>query len=253
MFRPRIIPCLLLKNLGLVKTIQFKNERYIGDPMNAVRIFNAKEADELIFLDITATHDKRKLDLNLIERIADEAFMPFAVGGGIRSIEDIRLCLSAGAEKVSISSYAIENPDFIRDAADVYGSSTIAVTLDVKKGMFGKYGVYSHNGKKSTGLDPVTYACLMENKGAGEIIINSIDHDGMMNGYDFELIKKIADSLTIPLVALGGAGHLSHLKEAYEKANASAMSAGSLFIYHGPRKAVLINFPTKDELKELFI
>ena len=252
MYRPRIIPTLLLRNKGLVKSVKFKDFRYIGDPMNAVRIFNGKDADELIFLDINASKEKRKLPLDLIEKIGDEAFMPFTVGGGIRSIEDIRTLLSVGTEKVAINTYAVESPEFIRKAADVFGSSTIVVSIDVRKKLFGAYEVYIYGGVKSTGLNPVDFAIEMEKMGAGEIMLNSIDCDGTMMGYDLDLIKKVSNAVSIPVIACGGAGKLEDMKAAVTDANASAAAAGSYFVYHGKRRAVLINFPTNDELNSLF-
>jgi cyclase len=252
MFRPRIIPCLLLRNKGLVKTVKFRNARYIGDPMNAVRIFNAKQADELIFLDIDATSEKRQLPLDLVEKIADEAFMPFTVGGSISTIPQIREVLSRGAEKVSINSHAILNPDFVSKAADVFGSSTIVVSIDVRKKLFGGYEVYTHGGKKGTGLSPQNVACTMERMGAGELLINSIDREGTMEGYDLDLIQEVSNAVTIPVVACGGAGELEDFFAATREANASSASAGSYFVYHGPRRAVLINFPSQNELKSLF-
>ena len=252
MFRPRVIPCLLLKNNGLVKSVKFRDYTYIGDPLNAVKIFNEKKADELVFLDITASKEKRMIDVDLVRKIGEECNMPFAVGGGIRSVDQIRSLLKAGAEKVCINSYAFENPDFIKQASDEFGSSTIVVSIDVKKKMFGKQQVYIYSGTKSTGLDPVEYARKVAELGAGEIIINSIDHDGTMLGYDQNLIKNISDAVGIPVVALGGAGSLNDLKIAVSEGNASAVAAGSLFVFHGPRRAVLINFPTQKELTELF-
>ena len=252
MYRPRVIPCLLLRNLGLVKSVKFKDYRYIGDPMNAVKIYNDKKADELIFLDITATAEKRTVDLKLIEEIGEECNMPFTVGGGIRSIETIREILNAGAEKVCINSYAYENPEFIKKAAQVFGSSTIVVSIDVKKKRFGKQQTYILSGKKGTGEDPVTFAQKVAELGAGEIVINSIEKDGTMEGYDNELVRKVSNSVNIPVIALGGAGKLSDFRDAVKDGNASAVAAGSYFIYHGPRRAVLINFPTKDQLKETF-
>lgn len=252
MFRPRVMPCLLLRNKGLVKTVKFKNARYIGDPINAVRIFNAKQADELVFLDINATNERRKLPLDLIEKIADEAFMPFTIGGGIRTIEDIRLALSRGAEKVAINSYAVEQPRFISRAADEFGSSTVVVSIDVKKKLFGGYEVFTHGGSKSTRLNPVEFAVQMEKMGAGELLVNAIDRDGTMEGYDLELTRQIATAVTVPVVACGGAGRLEDFAAATRDAYASAVAAGSLFVYHGRRRAVLINFPTGEELQELF-
>lgn len=252
MFRPRVMPCLLLRNKGLVKTVKFKDARYIGDPINAVRIFNAKQADELVFLDINASSEKRKLPLDLIEKITDEAFMPFTIGGGIRTLEDIREALSRGAEKVAINTSAVEQPQFIRQAADVFGSSTIVVSIDVRKKLFGKSEVAIYGGQKGTGLDPVEFAQKMEKMGAGEILVNAIDRDGTMTGYDLELLQDVSTSVTIPVVACGGAGELSDFARAIKEGKASAVAAGSYFVYHGPRRAVLINFPTQQELQDLF-
>lgn len=247
MFRPRIIPVLLLKNLALVKSVQFKKHKYIGDPINAVRIFNDLKADELIFLDIAASLNNKLISLKLVENVGEEANMPFAVGGGIKSIEDIRKVISAGAEKVVINSYAVENPDFIREAADVFGSSTIVVCIDVKKKFFGGKRVWVLSGTKSTGYTALEFARLMEKNGAGEVIIQSIEKDGMMEGYDVELTKLISTSINIPVVALGGAGTLADLSEVYENGYANALAAGSLFVYHNKNRGVLINYPAKNE------
>ncbi|HNW96943.1 MAG TPA: AglZ/HisF2 family acetamidino modification protein [Bacteroidales bacterium] len=252
MFRPRVIPCLLLRNNGLVKSVKFKDYTYVGDPLNAVKIFNEKKADELVFLDITATKEKRCINLNLVKNIGEECNMPFAVGGGISSVEQIRELLKAGAEKVCINSYAYHDLNFIKKASDEFGSSTIVVSIDVKKNIFGKQQVYINAGTKSTGANPVDYAQQVAEKGAGEIIINSVDCDGAMTGYDTALIKKVADAVDVPVVALGGAGSLNDLKKAVTEGNASAVAAGSLFVFHGSRRAVLINFPTQKELVTLF-
>jgi len=249
MFRPRVIPVLLLKNQGLVKSKIFKDYRYIGDPINAVKIYNDLKADELVFLDIMATPEKRLVSLQLIKNIGEEANMPFAVGGGITKIEDIRNIINAGAEKVIINSYAAKNPDFIKEASETFGSSTIVVCIDVKKTfLFGKEQTFIFNGKHSTGYSPEEFACLMEERGAGEIIIQSITNDGMMQGYNLDLIKRISNKVTIPVVALGGAGNLNHLKEAYFKGHANGLAAGSLFVYQGAKHGVLINYPEKTAL-----
>jgi imidazole glycerol-phosphate synthase subunit HisF len=252
MFRPRIIPVLLLKNLGLVKSVKFKDYRYIGDPINAVKLFNDLGVDELAFLDILANNENHSISLDFVRRVGDEANMPFSVGGGIKSIREIKDVLSAGAEKVIMNTYAAENPDFIKEASDEFGSSTIVVSIDVRKNFFGKELTYIYSGKKSTGYDPVTFAKIVEEKGAGEIIINSIEHDGLMQGYDISLIRRISETVRIPVVALGGAGSYDDLKKAVFEGYASAVAAGSLFVYHGPRRAVLINYPTSDELQLIF-
>jgi cyclase len=252
MYRPRIIPVLLLRNFGLVKSHQFKDYRYIGDPINAVKIFNDLKAHELVFLDILASKENRLISLDLVSKIGEEANMPFSVGGGIKTLEDIRKILSAGAEKVILNTIAGKNPQFVRLAADTFGTSTIAVCMDIKKKRFGNEEVWIHGGKKSTGITPVEYAKLMEFKGAGEIIVQSIEKDGCMKGYDFDLIKSISESVSIPVVALGGAGNLSHLLKAYNKAFANGLAAGSMFVYHGSRHGVLINYPTREEINTLF-
>lgn len=242
MFRPRVIPVLLLRNLGLVKSVGFKKHRYIGDPINAVRIFNDSNADELVFLDIDATKEGRLISLDFVREVGEEANMPFAAGGGIKSIEDIRKIIAAGAEKVIIGTSAAENPDFIREAADTFGSSTIVVCIDVKKKLFGGLQTWTINGTKSSGFSPVEFAKLMEEKGAGEIIVQSIENDGQMAGYDLALIESVSKSVGIPVVALGGAGNARHLRDAYEKAYATGLAAGSMFVYQGANKGVLINY-----------
>lgn len=252
MFRPRVIPCLLLKNLGLVKGTKFKEHTYIGDPMNAVRIFNEKEVDELILLDIAATKEKRTISLGVVQKIGEETDMPFAVGGGIRSIADIKSILSSGAEKVCINSYAFENPYFIREASERFGSSSIIVSIDVKADTRGNEYVHIDCGSKNTRVDPVTFAMKIAEMGAGEILINSIDKDGTMAGYDIGLIRKISEAVSIPVIALGGAGRLEDLRLAVSEGKASAVSAGSLFVFYGNNRAVLITYPTKEELMKVF-
>jgi imidazole glycerol-phosphate synthase subunit HisF len=251
-FRPRVIPILLLKGPGLVKSTKFKDYRYVGDPINAVKIFNDLRADELVFLDILASREKRCISLDFVRNVGEEANMPFAVGGGISTVKEIRDIINAGAEKVIINSYAVENPEFIREASDEFGSSTIVVSMDVKKKLFGVKQLYSYGGRHATGLDPVPFARLMQEMGAGEIIINSIDKDGTMSGYDLELTRLVSESVTIPVVASGGAGKTSDFKMAVEQSHTSAVAAGSMFVFHGERKAVLVNYPDKEELKEIF-
>lgn len=249
MFRPRVIPVLLLKNNGLVKSKGFKDFRYIGDPINAVKIFNDLKADELVFLDIDASREKRLVSLDLVKDIGEEANMPFAVGGGIRTVKDIQNIVAAGAEKVIINSYAAENPNFIKQASETFGSSTITVCIDVKKKFLGKEQTWILNGSKNTGYTPVYFAKLMEENGAGEIIVQSIEKDGTMGGYDIGLIDRISKAVTVPVVALGGAGTMEHLKEAYIKGHANGLAAGSLFVYQGAKHGVLINYPDKTDLK----
>ncbi|OSZ80513.1 imidazole glycerol phosphate synthase subunit HisF [Chitinophagaceae bacterium IBVUCB2] len=243
MHRPRLIPVLLLKNRGLVKSIAFKDYTYIGDPINAVKLFNDFQADELIFLDITATQENRLIPLDFVRKVGEEAHMSFAVGGGIKTIGHIRDLINAGSERVIINTAAGLHPGFIREAADTFGSSTIVVSIDVKKDFWKKEKVWLNNGTKAIHGSPVEYAQLMEKNGAGELVIQSINRDGMMNGYDIDLIKKISEAVNIPVVALGGAGNLQHMKEAFEKGHANGLAAGSMFIYQGQKRGVLINYP----------
>jgi cyclase len=252
MFRTRVIPCLLLKNDGLVKTIKFKDPTYLGDPINVVRIFNDKEVDELVLLDITATVERRKPRIKIISEIAEECFMPLGYGGGIRDLGDIQEILALGVEKVIVNSYAIENPGFIRVAADVVGSQSIVVSIDVKRNRRGHYEVFTNSGQKGTGLDPVRHAKEMERMGAGELILTSIDRDGTMQGYDIELIRKVAEAIHIPLVACGGSASINDLIDAVKAGGASAAAAGSMFVFQGRHRAVLISYPAPLELKIAF-
>lgn len=248
MFRPRIIPVLLLKNLALVKSVQFKNHKYIGDPINAVKIFNDLRADELAFLDIEASKNNRLISLDFVKDVGEEANMPFGVGGGIKSVEDIRRVISAGAEKAIINTHAALNFDFIKRAADAFGSSTVTVCLDVKKKFLRGQRTWILGGTKATEYEPVEFARRMEECGAGELIVQSIDHDGMMEGYDIELTRSVATAVGIPVVALGGAGKKEDLVEAYRDGHASGLAAGSLFVYQSKKRGVLINYPDKSEL-----
>ncbi|WPD21317.1 MAG: AglZ/HisF2 family acetamidino modification protein [Candidatus Electrothrix scaldis] len=252
MFRPRVIPVLLLKGQSLVKTISFKNERYIGDPINAVKIFNDLEADELVFLDILATKERRTVSLQFVQDVGAEANMPFAVGGGIRTLEDVRKIISAGAEKVVINSFAVEFPEFIQQASRNFGSSTITVCMDVKNALFKGPRIWKFSGNRSSRYSPIDFARIMEDKGAGELILQSITNDGQMQGYDIPLIKEISEAVSIPVVALGGAGTLEHFKHAYTEGFASAVGAGSFFVYQGSKRGVLINYPQRSEIINCF-
>jgi len=243
MLRPRLIPVLLLDDKVLVKTIQFKKPNYIGDPINAVKIFNDLEADELVFLDINATNQNRLIDVDFVRQVGEEANMPFSVGGGIKTMEDIRSIIAAGAERVVIGSYALENPDFIKEASEEYGTSTISVCIDFKNNFFRKTKAYSFRGKIESKYTPIEFAKIMEEKGAGEIIIQSIKKDGMMSGYDIDFIFDVSNSLKIPVIALGGASNYSNLKKCFDQGYVSGVAAGSLFVYQGIHKGVLINYP----------
>lgn len=232
-----------------MKTIKFRDPKYVGDPINAIKIFNEKEVDELIFLDITATAEKRCIDLKMVSSFTDECFMPLAVGGGIRNIEEIRDILKIGAEKVCINTCAVENPDFIKKASNTFGSQSIIVSLDVKKN--GSYEVFTHGGTRSTGVDPLTLAVKMEKMGAGELFLNSIDRDGTMEGYDTQLVKSVSDAVNIPVIACGGAGKTDDFRDAIEEGHASAAAAGSFFVFHGKKRAVLISYPDKNDIKDI--
>lgn len=251
MLMTRVMPCLLLKDGALVKTVKFKDPGYIGDPINAVRIYNEKEVDELIFLDITATIEKRKPPYKVLSEIASECFMPVTYGGGVQDVETIRQILSLGVEKVAINSHAVINPDFVRAAADKFGSSTIVVSIDVRKKLFGRYEVFIHGGRKSAGLDPVQFAVKMEQMGAGEILLNSVDRDGTQEGYDVELLKSVTGAVGIPVIACGGAGKIEDFRAAVKEGGASACAAGSMVVYFGRNRAVLITFPEREKLEKV--
>jgi cyclase len=248
----RIIPCLLLRNNGLVKTVKFRESTYVGDPINTIKIFNEKEVDELIFLDIDATKDKKDPPYDLIRKLSSECFMPFAYGGGIQSLEQIEKIISSGAEKIILNSYAFLQKGFLKSATDHFGSSTIVISIDVKKEFLKGYTVYIKGGTMSTGKSPVEYAKEIEDQGAGEIFLNSIDRDGLMEGYDKELIKDVSISVEIPLIACGGAGKLEDFRIAVDEGGASAAAAGSFFVFHGKRRSVLITYPSQTEIANLF-
>jgi cyclase len=253
MLKTRVIPCLLLKGQGLVKTVKFRNPKYVGDPINAVKIFNDKEVDELIFLDIEATVEGRRPPIKLISEIASECFMPLSYGGGLRDLDDIKTIFNLGVEKVIINSYAIENSDFVREASRRYGNQSIVVAVDLKRNSFGKCEIFSLGGRKKTKLNLVDYVKEMEKVGAGEIFLNSIDRDGTMKGYDIEMIKRVTEAVSIPVIACGGAGKVTDLAEAITKGGASAVAAGSMFVFHGKHQAVLITYPSIDDLKEVLL
>jgi cyclase len=252
MLGARVIPCLLLRGRGLVKTVRFRQPKYVGDPINAVKIFNEKEAHELILLDIEATAHGRKPDLGLISEIASECFMPFCYGGGITSVKEVGDILGAGAEKVCVNSGAVERPELVRAIADTVGSQSVVVAMDVKKGADGTYEVFTRSARRATGLEPVECAVRMAELGAGELFVNSIDRDGTMEGYDLDLIRRVVRAVDVPVIACGGAGKLRHLTEAIYDAGASAAAAGSLFVFYGKHRAVLINYPNAEELEHAY-
>lgn len=251
MFRPRVIPCLLLENRRLIKTIQFKNGRYVGDPINTLRIFNEKEVDEIVILDTAATIKKQMPNFDFIAEMASECFMPLAYGGGIQTVESAKRILNLGVEKVIINSQAVREPEFIKKVADVAGSSSVVVSIDAKRNFLGKYQIFIDGGRKKVSLHPVEFAAQMQLMGAGEILLNLIDRDGMMLGYDLELIKKVVEAVDIPVIACGGGGSIQHFAEVLKSTKVAAVAAGSFFVFHGKHKAVLISYPSNQELLQL--
>jgi len=254
MLRSRVIPCLLVKNNGLVKTVQFDQPKYVGDPINAVKIFNEKEADELVVLDIDATVQGRDPDYDLIKNLAAECRMPLCYGGGVKSVEHFKKIISLGVEKVAISSAAVHEPELIARAAEIVGGQSVIVVLDVKKKRFGsKYEVYTHNGTQASGLIAADFVKKCESLGAGEIVVNSIDHDGTMCGYDHKLIEQVRSAVSIPVTVLGGAASLTDMKNLVDRFEPIGMAAGSLFVFKGKYRAVLISYPNQTERDEVVI
>jgi len=249
MKRIRVIPVLLIRKGGLVKSIKFKDHSYVGDPINAVKIFNDKEVDEIAILDIDASRDKRGPNMQQVREITGEAFIPLAYGGGITSVEEIKQLFYEGVEKVILNTSAIQNPSLITDAAKLVGSQSVVVSIDVKKSLFGKYQVYNRNASITIKEDPVQFALRMQETGAGEIFLNSVDRDGTYQGYDLDLVQKVSEAVSIPVIACGGASGIDDFYNAAGK-GASAVAAGSLFVFQRPHRAVLISYPSQQELKE---
>ncbi len=253
MLRPRIIPCLLVHQGGLVKTVEFKNPKYVGDPINAVKIFNEKEADELIVLDIDATANGIEPDYRMIANLAAECRMPLCYGGGVCTPEQAKKIIGLGVEKVAISSAAVEDPELISRISEEIGCQSVVVVLDVKKRMLSKeYDIWTHNGKKNTKFNALDFATIAAKKGAGEIVVNSIDHDGQMKGYDLALADRLRKVVRIPITLLGGAGSLDDMQKLFATCGVVGAAAGSLFVFKGVYKAVLINYPTAQQ-KDAFI
>jgi len=252
MLRPRIIPSLLIHDKGLVKTVKFKDHKYIGDPINAVKIFNEKEVDELAVFDIDATVLGNEPNYILIEKLANQSRMPLCYGGGVKTVKQAQRIFSLGVEKIALSSSIIQNPNLITEISEKVGSQSVIVVLDVKKKLLGGYEIYTHNGKKSTGISPIKFAKMAQKLGAGEVIINSIDNDGMMNGFDMNIIAKVREEITIPLTVLGGAGNLEDIKKVILNNGIVGVAAGSLFVFRGVYKAVLINYPSKEEKNTIY-
>lgn len=244
MYRARVIPCLLVRGHGLVKTRKFKDAVYVGDPVNAVRIFSEKEVDELVVLDIDASREGREPNYELIAEMAGECFTPMAYGGGIRTLDQVRRLIRCGVEKVVVNSAATESTEVIRQAAEVFGSQAVVGAVDLKRTLLGGYKVMAKSGSVETKLQLDAHIQRLVDAGAGEIFVNSIDRDGVMEGYDLALIRSVTKKVNVPVVACGGAGTVEHLAQAVREAGASAVSAGSMFVFHGRHRAVLINYPT---------
>jgi imidazole glycerol-phosphate synthase subunit HisF len=249
MLLTRVIPCLLLKDNGLVKTVKFKNPSYVGDPINTVRIFNEKEVDELIFLDIQASVQKKEPNFKLLAEIANECFMPLAYGGGLRNMDQVKRIFSIGLEKVVINSYAYENPAFISEIAKIYGNQAVIASVDVKKNLFGKNVLVSKSATDKQSVNLIDWAKEMEQRGAGEIMLTSVDREGTWQGYDTELIHSLTEAVTVPVIANGGAGNLQHIIDGKRKGSASALALGSMVVYQKQGMGVLINYPDRKILE----
>lgn len=252
MMATRVIPTLLLRGSGLVKTTRFKDPKYVGDPINAIRIFNDKEVDELILLDISRSAEHAGPAFEAIRDTASECFMPLAYGGGISSLEHIERILSIGVEKVVLNTAAIKQPELIEAAARAFGSQAIVVSIDVRKKLFGGYEVAANRGTERTGLDPLTFARRVEELGAGEVMVTSIERDGTMEGYDHQLIGRVSSALSIPVIASGGARDLDDMVTAAKQSGASAVAAGAFFVFQGKHRAILISYPAPQDLRRAF-
>ena len=250
MLRTRIIPALLLRNESLVKTVRFGRFTYVGDPCNTVRIFNELEVDELIFLDIAATREGRAPNLKVLADIANECFMPLGYGGGIRSLDQAKAIFDIGFEKVVINTRAVEQPDFIAELAAQYGSQAVIASIDVKQGLGGRKLVRICSGRRRTSRDPVAWAKEVEARGAGEILLTSIDREGTWSGFDLDLVKSVADAVRIPVIAHGGGGSVEHIGAVVKRAGASAVALGSLVVFQKKGMGVLVNFPDRKQLEQ---
>lgn len=251
MLKARIIPCLQLLNESLVKTVKFEKYTYVGDYINTVRIFNELEVDELCFLDIRATTDSREPNYKILQEISDECFMPLSYGGGITSLEMAKKILGIGFEKVIINTQAHRHPAIVSEIANHFGVQSVVVSIDVKKNIFGNYNIYISNGKQKISINPVDYALKMQELGAGEILLTSIDREGTWNGFDLDIIKKITSAVSIPVIAHGGAGSIENIKSALNDGGASAVALGSMVVFQKKGMGVLVNFPDRNELDSI--
>jgi imidazole glycerol-phosphate synthase subunit HisF len=251
MLQVRYIPCLLLKDDGLVKTVNFKNPKYIGDPINTVRIFNEKEVDELIFLDIEATPKNKEPNYTLLSEIANECFMPLAYGGGIKTFQQAQRIFSIGIEKVAINTALHSNIGLATQITDVYGSQALIGVIDVKKNLFGKYQVVSASAQSKHKYSVLEWVKKLEDAGVGEILISSVDKEGTWQGLDIELIKQVTSISKVPVIAHGGAGNLEHLAQGIKAGGANAIAMGSMVVYQKKDFGVLINFPDQEKLNQI--
>ena len=250
MLRTRVIPVLLLKDESLVKTIQFGKYGYIGDPINTCRIFNELEVDELCFLDISASQEKKEPDYKILQEISNECFMPLSYGGGIDSFEKAEKVFKIGFEKIILNSASFTHPEVIAEIARVYGSQAVVIAVDVRKNFWGKYEVFGVSGTVNHKKNPIEWVKEVENLGAGEILLTSIDREGTWKGFDVELVRKITDTTSLPVVAHGGAGSIQHIEDVVKGGNASAVALGSMVVYQKQGLGVLVNFPDKQVLEK---
>lgn len=251
MLKTRVIPTLLLRDDALVKTVKFNNATYIGDPVNTVRIFNELEVDELVFLDITATKERRNPNLKILAEVANECFMPLGYGGGLKDFEVVKSIFSIGFEKVVLNTITHLNPRFVSEIAGHFGNQAVMASIDVKKNFWGNYEVWSDGGKVNTKKNPFEWAAELEELGAGEILLTSIDREGTWNGFDLQLVKKISDTVNIPVISHGGAGKLEHISDVVNQCKVSAVALGSMVVYQQQGMGVLVNFPDYNELQSV--
>jgi len=247
----RIIPCLLMQNKKLVKTTRFTKPQYIGDPLNTVKIFNNLFVDEIILLDINQSNTNKPIDFNYLKTLASECFIPICYGGGVDSLETAKKLYEIGYEKLSINTAASNDFKLIKTLSSYFGSQSIVCSIDYKKTFFNQYKITIHN-KKKIKYSLIDYALMLEDQSAGELMINAIERDGLMTGYDIDLLAQLAEKISIPIIANCGAGKLDHMKNVYERTGINAFAAGSLFVYKGPLKAVLLNYPSRSEIKNCF-
>ncbi len=251
MLGTRVMPCLLLDGEGLYKTVRFKDPKYVGDPINAVRIFNERFVDEIVFLDISASRTHRGPNYEAVAAIAEECFIPLCYGGGVSSVDQARRLFGLGVEKISLNTAAVQRPELIGEMASTFGSQSVIVAMDVGRNWTGRSQVRLQNGRRNTGLEPVSWARRAVDLGAGELLVNSVDRDGTGKGFDLKVLAAVTSAVDVPVIACGGAGTLEHLSDAVLEAGVAAVAAGSLFVFKGKHRAVLINYPSQAELREL--